>query len=319
MATVLTIAGTSVSVPSAAVVDKLTVYSKGGVPSLQFAVRGGPLPGEPDPIRSKLVTLTIGGTLYFSGQAVSMHPEYRAGSIGWVRVYTALGLRDYGDKIPHTDSNNGSDTSAYNLSQDNQSLDYLASRAGRTVGQILTDVLTMTVNANALNGYGLMGYTSLTPPTLPSATVSDLAALSLIPPAPVYFGGERLLSAVDSFLETWAPNYVMNIEPNGVMRIRDLRSFSAATLTMGTDPIEPVALSSDTSNCFSRVTIRGSQIAEMYLFSLSNGGLTEDFAHDGLSNSAAKAAWTPSSYCCIFPVVFYKPNIVVFRTDAQSP
>ena len=136
--------------------------------SFAFGVRGGALPTSGDPYTGKAVTVTINGTLRFSGECLApAAPEY-AEHVGWVRMYQCLGLRCLGDWVRHTDSNNGSDRSSYNMSADNQGSEYIAARAGRTIGQILTDVLTMTVNANALNAYGIGGYTGL-----PSAPGGD--------------------------------------------------------------------------------------------------------------------------------------------------
>ena len=152
--------------------------------SFAFGVRGGALPTSGDPYTGKAVTVTINGTLRFSGECLApAAPEY-AEHVGWVRMYQCLGLRCLGDWVRRTDSNNGSDRSSYNMSADNQGSEYIAARAGRTIGQILTGVLTMTVNANALNAYGIGGYTGLpSAPALPAATVADLAGLNWIPPA----------------------------------------------------------------------------------------------------------------------------------------
>jgi hypothetical protein len=290
MSTVFSVSGSPVAVPSVVCLDRLVVYCKGGMPSLSFSVRGGPLAGLPDPYLAKPCTLTIGGTLRFAGDITICDPSFQSG-IGWVRKYQALGLRNRGDFFAHTDANNGGDTTAFNLAADNQSPDYLASNAGRTIGQILTAVLAMSANAASLAAFGM---------STSGATVTDLAALTLVPPAPVYFGGERFLGAVESLLASWAPNHVLWVQPDGVLRFLDLRTFSAHTLTMGTDRVFPTALTRDCSNSFSQVKVRGSQIAEPFLFALSNtagNGLSEaPFAWGGHSVSAAKALWRPSDW-----------------------
>lgn len=298
----ITIGGGSVSIPGTIVPDRWVVYVRGGIPSLSFSVRGGPLPTSlPDPYLNAEIQLKISGTLYYKGDVLSVGYAMD-GRLGWVRKYQSLGIRNRGDYFPHTDSNNGSDTSAYNLQADNQAPDYLASRAGRNTGQILTDVLTMVGNATAANGYGLGAYTSLGPPTLPAATVSDLAAMTIIPQAPVYFGGERYLSAIDSFVSTYAPNYCFWVMPDGTFRFLDLRAFTAHTLTMDAVPptIYPSEITRDITNCFTRVLVRGTKIAEMFSFSTlgpSGQNLSEaPFAHDGLTVTGAKAVWTPLDY-----------------------
>ena len=293
MSTVITIAGTSVGLPRPVTPVRIVPYVKGGIESFTFETRGGALPGLPDPYTGKAVTVSIGGSLVFSGEVISYVPRHEKG-VGWVLAYQCVGLRSLGDHMPHTDSNTGLDRSVYNAAEDTQSTDYLASRAGRTVGQIFTDVLTMTVNAQKLNAYGIGNYTGLpSAPALPSTTVSDLSALTWIPPGPITFGGEKLLNAVESLLAQIAPTYCFRVQPDGTMRFLNLRAFTAHTLTLGTDPILPTPLARDTDGCYSQVVVRGAPVAEMFLFSLSNGGLSEaPFAHDGLTVAQAIAAWT---------------------------
>ena len=48
---------------------------------------------------------------------------------------------------------------------------------------MITTVLFGNTNANALNAYGIGNYSGLpTTPALPSTTVADLAAMTMIPP-----------------------------------------------------------------------------------------------------------------------------------------
>lgn len=298
MATVITIGGTALDVPRAAIAGRLVCYSKGSPASFSFSVRGGKFPVLPNPYTGRSVSVTINGTLRFSGEVVSGPVIHWVDRVGWVHDYQCLDLRWLGDKVPHTDGNNSGDQSVYNTSRDNDPTNWIAARSGRTVGQILTDVLTTPDNANALNGYGIGGYTGLPDnPALPATTVSDLAALNWIPPGPCPFGGEKLLSAVESFLSQWAPTCVLRVKPDGTLRFLDMRAFSPLTLTYNSDPFLISELSRDTTECASRVLVRGASIAEMFLFSTKNGGLSEaPFAHDGLTVQQAKDAWTPSDW-----------------------
>lgn len=266
----------------------------GAIATLTIQRRGVALPGLPDPWVGKEATWTHGGKLCFTGDVVSVTPSFNE-RLGWVLTYQCLGLRNRLDWFPHTDEATGIDTSSYNLTLEDPS--YVPTKAGRTVGDILTDVLTMVVNAQELNAYGIGNYTGLpSSPTLPAATVSDLAALTVIPPRPVYFSGEKFGGAIDAFLQQCAPNHRFWIQPDGVMRVLDIRTFTPTTFTMGTDPIEPSELSRDVGDCFQRVVVRGHPIAVMALLKLSAGTLVENFGHDGLTNAAAKAAWTPADY-----------------------
>jgi hypothetical protein len=292
MSTTVTIGGTPVACPNAIVPDKLNVYVKGGVESFSFYTRGGALPAT-DPYLGQSIVVAIGGTTYFTGRVVSVNPEYRG--IGWVRSYQSIGLRGLGDFIPLTDPTLLTDSSTFNLVPEDPN--YQAGRAGRTVGQILTTVLTALDNATNLNAYGIGAYTTLSPPTLPSSTTTDLAALTLVPPTSIDVQGEKLLSAIEAFLSQWAPNHCLRIDPaTGAVRVLDQRSFTSHTLTMDSDPIQPAPLSRDVSGCYQKVTVRGQPIATMALFKTSQSTITEDFAYTGHTNAQAKADWLPSQF-----------------------
>jgi hypothetical protein len=296
--TVLTIGGTAQTVPRGIFLRRVVTHVHRGIPSCTFSVTGKPLPGLPDPFTGKVCTVDVNGTRRFTGDVTSCVPDWDD-HYGLIRTYNALGLRNRGDWFRHTDSNTGLDTSVYNATQDNQASDYLYNRAGRTVGQILTDVLTMAANAAnlAANGLGALTFPSGVP-TLPAATVSDLALLTLICPAPVYFGGEKFMGAVESFLATWAPNHCVYLDPaTGAVRVIDMRTYTPATLTMGSDPVHPARLSRDVGDCFQRAEGVGQPVAEMFAFSLSSGILTETpFIHDGLTIAQSKAAFDPNDY-----------------------
>lgn len=152
MATTLTIGGVAIN-PARYPIGPLVAYSKGGVPSLTVSRRGGKLPGLPDPWVGKEAVLQVTGTTYFRGDVeTGPQPEYADG-LGWVLAYRALGLEGRADKVPVTDDNTGLDTCGFNLDENDPS--YIASRAGRTVGQVLSDVLTMVTNSANLSLYGL--------------------------------------------------------------------------------------------------------------------------------------------------------------------
>jgi hypothetical protein len=295
MATTITIGGASID-PVEFPLGRFAIWMKGGCPHGTISRRGGQLPGLPDPWLGKEIVIAVGGTTYFVGE-VTCAGEPQMTRIGWVIPYTCLGQRYLMDKFPITDDNNGGDTIAFNLDPQD-SLNYIASRAGRNVGQILTFVLTSATNAFNLNAYGLGDYASFGPAVLPAATIADLAAMTFIPPGPVYVGGQKFGGGIEGFLEQWAPNYALWIDPTtGTLRFLDVRSFSSSpvTFTLNSDPIETTALTRDVSGCFQRVLLRGGPLAEAWLMTLLNGQLVEDFAYGSLSNSAAKAAFVAAN------------------------
>lgn len=296
MATVLTIGGVEVACPTA--IPRRLTLPVGRVPTFAFETPGGPLPTGAYPFLNEEISVEIEGTVRFVGDVVRCEPRFSA-SAGWTRIYSCLGLRNRGDWVRHVDGNSGVNVSTYNALRDGETADYLASRAGKEVGEILADLLTMTENATALDALGLGAYTSLSPPTLPTATTTDLAALDRVLPGPIRFGGEKFLSAVESFLSTNAPNHRLVVLPDGTFRFLDLTAFPTTdTLTLGTDPVDPPDLSRDLSECHSAVEIHGEPVAAVYEFRLSitgtDRGLNEDpFIYDGLTIAQAKAAFRP--------------------------
>lgn len=296
MADTFTIGGTVLDLAATDTIPIRFRERLGSVPSLQLQRRGvQPPPDASDPWMGRSLTWAHDGTVHFSGVIRSRSPR-RDDHCGWVIDYQAHGIRDLMDRFPLSDRTTGLDISWFNCHPEDL-INYNAARAGRTVGQILTDVLTSVTNANNMAAYGLGGYTGLpTTPALPAATVADLTTMTVIPPRPTNVSGEKFGDALDGFLQKHAPNHRMWLKSDGTLRFLDLRSFPASTLTMGLDPIEPTELSRDIGDCFQRVLVRGAPIAVMFLFKLSDGSLVEDFAWGPNTNAAAKSAWTIADF-----------------------
>jgi hypothetical protein len=285
-----------------ATLDRCVPLLKGGIPELDFSRLLGPLTALPDPWSGQPVSWSNGGTTYFVGD-VQGYVDRFMGDVGWVREYRALGLRNRADYIPVTDAVTFSDTSLFNLPGTDPN--FVGARAGLTVGQIVTQELEMLTNATPLNAAGLGAYTSLSPPALPTLTVNDLAALTVIPQGRVSISGERILQAIENFVQQWHPNHWLHIQPDGTIRFLDLRQAASNTLIMDSDPrIDKPTLTRDYSDCFSQVIVRGNTLATPVVVqtqpwpgsSLSDGGLQEDFAWGTYTNAQAKANWTPASY-----------------------
>jgi hypothetical protein len=286
-----------------AALDRCVPVVKGGIPELHFSRIVGALAALPDPWSGLVCTLTVSGTLIFSGSIVGYVDRFMD-TIGWVREYRALGLRNLADYVPNTDPENLTDTSVFNLPGDDPN--FVGSRSGLTVGAIVAQLLTGATNAAALNAYGIGAYTSLGPPAvLPSLTVSDLAALTVIPPFRVSISGERILQSLEAFVQSCHPNQWMHIQPDGTIRFLDMRIPANNTLTLGGDPrLGMPTMTRDYSDCYSQVEVRGNTLAVAMTLQTqpwpgsgsSDGGLQEDFAWGSLSNAAAKAAWVPADF-----------------------
>lgn len=158
MSDVLTINGSPVDlVATCAAIDHCTVFTRGGIPELRFSRLVGALTALPDPWSGKAVTWTHNGTMRFAGDVVSIAERYER-SVGWVREYRALGLRNRADHIPVTDSNTLSDTASFN--QPGDDIFAIPSRMGRTVGECCLELLSMGQNVAALAAAGLGNFTS---------------------------------------------------------------------------------------------------------------------------------------------------------------
>jgi hypothetical protein len=285
-------------------ISRCTPWVKDGYPIFTFARRGIALQALPDPYVGKTLTYNLpSGSLLFSGDVQSRLDHYQKG-VGWTYEYTALGLKKRAEYIPVTDENTKTASIRYNLAPDDPSV--ILSRQGRTIGQIVTDVLTMQTNSVALNAAGIGAYTAMGPPAvLPAQTVSDLAALNIVPPFEVVVSGERILEALQGTIQNVHPNHWLNVEPDGTIRVYDPRLFTDLTLTMGVaDRVDMPQFSRDVSGCYQRVVVRGSQRVQGITLRLKpwpgssdpDGGLQEDFGHDGLTNTQAKAAWQAADF-----------------------
>ena len=140
-----------------------------------------------------------------------------------------------------------------------------------------------TVSGGSISGFVQVnsGAGHLSPPTvivstLPAATVTDLAALNVIPPFRIDFVGERILQSIESTVQTVHPNHWLfvvgdNIGSDvvGTIRILDQRTFTGNTVTLGANPGSPEtdgtygnrwlmpSLHRDTSDCYSQLIVRG--------------------------------------------------------------
>jgi hypothetical protein len=323
MSDVLTINGSAVNLVAAnASIDRCVPIVKGGLPELHFSRILGTLkpasgPALPDPWSAKPVTLTTSSILIFSGDVVGYIDRPMDG-IGWVREYRALGLINRSDYVPVTDSESLTDTAVFNLSGTDPN--FVGSRAGLTVGQICTEILTGATVSTALHAAGVGAYTSLGPPAvLPSLTTSDLAALTIIPQGRVAVSGERVLNSIYEFVRIWHPNHWLHVQPDGTIRFLDLRAAANNTLTLGGDPrLGMPQLTRDYSDCYSQVEVRGNTLATPMTLqtapwpgsSSANGGLEEDFAFGSTTSAAAKAAWVPAD--------FNQPGLNESSNDAGS-
>lgn len=207
--------------------------------------------------RPYAVSLTVDGTLRFSGWIAQIQPGWSDSGQTW--GYRCLGKKWAANQIPVT-AVDGSGLITYNLAADSE--DYLPSMSGKSVGQIVSGLLSS--HSSQLAALGI---------TTDATTASQLAGLTLVPSDPVYISGERFWLALETVLQRWARNLRTVITPAGLVRFVDITSGTSRTLTLGTDPVVPPLFSRDWNHCATRVIARGKgDIAPAYV-SLSQGTL----------------------------------------------
>ena len=153
--------------------DRCTPYSRGGTSELNFSRVVGALAALPDPWSGLSCSWSHGssypGTTFFSGTVVGYTDRYDS-ELGWVRDYRALGLENLSSYVPVTDSNTLSDSVQFNMPSN--AINTIPSRQGRSCGQAVLDVLSMSENAAALQSYGIGNYTSTGSGATASATMT---------------------------------------------------------------------------------------------------------------------------------------------------
>ena len=193
MATVLTINGSTINRSANRLVLNQLTISMDGPGTLAFSQLGTTLPGTYR--QGQSVTLTVDGTLVFTGVIVSLHPAGM--NAGPINVgYRAMDLNWLANQVPVTASD-GTGTMTFNLPSTDPN--YLASQCGLTVGQILSEVYTQ--NAAALSAVGITSFNS-----------SDLANLTVVPPSPVTISG-RLWNAATGLVTSWHNQYGAWVTP----------------------------------------------------------------------------------------------------------
>ena len=203
---------------------------------------------------------------------------------------------------------------------------------------------TASVSGGQITGFTLIsgGSGYLNPPTviistLPTATVNDLAALTVVPPFPISFAGERMIQNIESVIQTCHPNHSVYIigdnagsDVIGTIRVLDQRQYTNNTITLGGTGTNSdgtsqnrwlmPSLHRDMSDSYSQVIVRGGLQTGSATLALKQwpgsswtttwapsggttptGGLVEDFSGWGgyTTNAAAKAAWSPSMFATL--------------------
>ena len=267
MAAILTIAGQTIDrVSTRTTLNRLRV----GLDSpdeLEWTQSRAPL--VPAWTTGQSVALELDGSLVFSGVIVSIHPGRDTITGGIVVGYRALGYKYLANTIPITNPNDLSGRIVFNLPSDDPN--YVADQSGLSVGEMLSELFTG--NAAALTGVGITGFNA-----------TDLQALTVVPPVPVVLQGSKFWNAVEDLINRWCNQYVAAIPANGTIRVFDSTALPSFTLTLDEDPIDIENISRDTTDCATRVIVRGTAEVEPAYLSLSDGTLAPAFSATEIAN-----------------------------------
>jgi hypothetical protein len=252
--------------------------------SLEFSIQGcGPAPPFNPGIPVALTVANDDGThpvIAFVGDIigpVSSSP----GDGGYTFAYHCLDMKHRADYIPIR-SAQGTAACLYNLPPDE--LGYDPDRAGKTVGDIVKDVLQAYDTATDLFNAGVGGFTFGTDghgnpiATLGAITVADLALLAIVPQYGCRIEGDSILSTLDQFIRDHHPQMSMWVQPDGSIRVGSPLNFTPFPLVVpgatGTgDDVEFPDWEFDDSNCFTQYQIIGRDLTGTFL-STSDGTIT---------------------------------------------
>ena len=277
MASTLTIAGTTVTPgPGTPIVlDRLTL-SLDRPDELEFHEIAANLPGSYHP--EQAVTLKDGTTTIFSGWIFSRHPDNYGTGPGRIG-YRCLGL-SYGAALVAVTASDGTGTMSFNLPSTDPY--YAPTEAGLTVGTIITQVLNQ--HSSQLSALGI---------TTDATTTSQLNALSVVSPDPVYISGNSLWTQLQQFLMQWyGSRYALYVTPAGLVRCYDTYSLTTETITLNSDPAILTSITEDTSECYTQVQLRGRDNVEPAWFTLHDGTLIGSATSGGGWTPTQQSSWT---------------------------
>lgn len=216
---------------------------------------------------------------------------------GIVHGYTVSSLKWVVDRYVAFEASDGTGLLRYNTSPE----DVFGSPSDRglTVGQIIERALTVVATATILDTVGVGGYTSLSPPTLPSSTLAGLALLDVVPNSEVVLQGKGIFNVLSQLVVRWMPQFVLELLPTGEIAVKDLSSLTdfvpqSVTLPSRYGNADPVVgfprIRCSVADVATRVLIRGGPEVEAAMLSLADGTLAEGF------DATDKSNWTLYSF-----------------------
>lgn len=302
MATVLTINGSTITRPNVRLVLDQLQLSIDRHSILTFTeIRNAAGTGSYSAGQS--VTLSIDGTTRFTGQIVSASPV-NVGT-GCINVhYTAYGLRFLANNLFITGSD-GTGLISWNLHPTDP--DYLSTRAGQSIGDIIQEILDLHQTALTAVGFANPCYVS-----------SELTALTVVTPEPVYVAG-RVIDAVEDLLREWMPAYQAYVdESDQLIHIKNTRSLTALTLTLDSDPVTIDNLTKDHGECFTKVVLRGQADIQAAYLSTSEGTLEQGWTSTEQADWTIQDFWQPKDAASIGDVNSMTSTVLTVQSDVST-
>jgi hypothetical protein len=293
LASVLTIAGSTVNRPGSHVLINRLTHSLDVPDCLEFVELNATLPGTYAP--EQAVTLDVDGTREFTGWIFGR-------SIGGIGVecpsvgYRCFDLR-FGAALIAVTASDGTGIMRFNLPTTDDY--YQSTAAGQSIGDILAAVFAQ--HSTQLGAIGI---------STDATTTSQLAALTVVTPPgePVYIQGNSLWMQCLQLVQQWyASKYCLWINPLGKIRCIDTTTLTAQTLTLDTDPVILDSISEDTDECYTQVVLRGAADVEPYYASLLEGTLIDP------NTGANEAAW--NIYDFLYPPNAFSTGTINSQTS----
>ncbi|MDE2106710.1 MAG: hypothetical protein KGL39_56365, partial [Patescibacteria group bacterium] len=141
---------------------------------------------------------------------------------------------------------------------------------------------------------GVGAYVSTSPYTLPAATLTDLANLTVVPPRTVILEGPGIINELEALITKWHPKYALFIQPDGTIRIVNIFTLPAQTLvvpgeTGSSDPLTWPNFTSSIDGCYTAVQAIGKDI-QMAVLRVSDGTLIAGWS------GTDQSTWTINDY-----------------------
>lgn len=289
-------------------------------PDIPWTIQGAEISIYLDSRADKTATFNSDGStpdvkLVFVGDIHEIRPAENNQNPWHAYLCTAHSLIVRAERVSVVSPINSSDVARFNINA--LSAEYEPATGGKSIGEAIQMILEEYGAAYWLDKYGIGKYTidtQLQTAAIHATTVNDLRQLTLVPPFEFRISGDNIIAGIQQFLDAFAPNYVMTIQPDGLFRFLDIRNLAVDNVDFGSDLADKLDYSKSTISSYSKVIVRGGpKIAPVYVQwsiprgmspnpdnsgdkDLFSGSLVEQFDYSGANNDQAKTNYTHDEY-----------------------